>query len=72
LLHHDAKQQFIAERLFDLRGAKRVAGVEIESVRENPRDVASGLARIWGLYDMEGLTAESVVREVGIYLRLRR
>ena len=59
LLRNDAKQQFVAGYLFGWRDAKRVTDIAIDYVK--------GLERIRGIYDMEGLTAESVVRELDTY-----
>ncbi len=67
LLRNDAKQQFIAGYLFGWRDAKRVTEVAIEYVRENPSEAVSGLERIRGLYNMEGITAESMVRELDTF-----
>lgn len=67
LLRNEGKQQFVAGYLFGWRDAKRVTDIAIEYVKENPGDAVSGLERIRGLYDMEGLTAESVVRELDEY-----
>ena len=67
LLRNEGKQQFIAGYLFAWRDAKRVTDVAIEYVQTNPSNAVSGLERIRGLYDMEGLTAESVVRELDTF-----
>jgi hypothetical protein len=67
LLRNDAKQQFIAGYLFGWRDAKRVTEVAIEYVRENPSEAVRGLERIRGLYNMEGITAESMVRELDTF-----
>jgi len=67
LLRAEAKQQFISGYLFGWRDAKKVTDVAIDYVRENPANAVSGLERIRGIYDMEGLTAESVVRELDRY-----
>lgn len=67
LLRNEAKQQFIAGYLFGWRDAKRVTEVAIEFVKENPTDAVSGLERVRELYDMKGLTAESMVRELDTF-----
>lgn len=67
LLRNEGKQQFVAGYLFGWRDAKRVTDVAIEYVKGNPGGAVRGLERIRGLYDMEGLTAESVVRELDDY-----
>jgi hypothetical protein len=67
LLRNDSKQQFIAGYLFGWRDAKRVTDIAIDFVKENPSDTVSGLERIREIYDMEGLTAESVVRELDAF-----
>jgi hypothetical protein len=64
LLRNDAKQQFISGYLFGWRDAKKVTDIAIEYVKENPGNAVTGLERVRGIYDMEGLTAESVVREL--------
>jgi hypothetical protein len=64
LLRNDAKQQFISGYLFGWRDAKKVTDIAIEYVKENPANAVNGLERVRGIYDMEGLTAESVVREL--------
>ena len=67
LLRNDAKQQFVAGYLFGWRDAKRVTDIAIDYVKEKPTEAVKGLERIRGIYDMEGLTAESVVRELDTY-----
>lgn len=67
LLRADAKQQFISGYLFGWRDAKKVTDVAIDYVKENPANAVSGLERVRGIYDMEGLTPESVVRELDNY-----
>lgn len=67
LLRNEGKQQFIAGYLFGWRDAKKVTDIAIEYVKDNPSDALNGLERIRGLYDMEGLTSESVVRELDDY-----
>ncbi len=64
LLRNDAKQQFISGYLFGWRDAKKVTDIAIEYVKENPANAVTGLERVRGIYDMEGLTAESVVKEL--------
>lgn len=64
LLHNEGKQQFVAGYLFGWRDAGRVTDAAIEYAREHPENAVNGLERIRGIYDMEGLTAETVVREL--------
>lgn len=64
LLRNEAKQQFISGYLFGWRDAKKVTEIAIEYVKENPGNAVNGLERVRGIYDMEGLTADSVVREL--------
>ena len=64
LLNSEAKQQFVAGYLFGWRDAARVTDLAIEYVKENPNNAVSGLERVRQIYDMEGLTAESMVREL--------
>lgn len=64
LLSNSAKQQFIAGYLFGWRDAKKVTDIALDFVKENPGSAVNGLEKIRDVYDMEGLTAESVVREL--------
>jgi hypothetical protein len=64
LLKGDSKQQFVAGYLFAWRDAARVTDAAIEYAREHPQNAVTGLERIRGIYDMEGLTAESMAREL--------
>lgn len=64
LLRNEAKQQFVAGYLFGWRDAKRVTDIAIDFVKEQPTEAVRGLERIREIYDMEGLTAESLVREL--------
>ncbi len=64
LLKGDSKQQFIAGYLFAWRDAARVTDAAIEYAKEHPGNAVSGLERVRGIYDMEGLTAESMAREL--------
>ena len=67
LLRNEGKQQFVAGYLFGWRDAGRVTDAVIEYAREHPNNAVSGLEKIRGLYDMDGLTAESMVRELDAY-----
>lgn len=64
LLRNEAKQQFISGYLFGWRDAKKVTDIAIEYVKENPANAVNGLEKVRGIYDMEGLAAESMVREL--------
>ncbi len=67
LLRSDAKNQFIAGYLFGWRDAANVTDVAIDYVKQNPQNAVDGLERIRGIYDMNGVTSESIVRELDLY-----
>lgn len=67
LLRGDSKQQFVAGYLFGWRDAARVTDVAIEYVQQNPNNAVQSLEKIKGLYDMNDLTADMVVRELDRY-----
>jgi hypothetical protein len=67
LLKSDAKHQFVAGYLFGWRDAEKVTDIAIEYVKENPQGALEGLERLRGLYDMQGLSADSMVRELDAY-----
>jgi hypothetical protein len=60
--NNESKQQFVAGYLSGFRDAGRVTDVAIAYAKDNPANAVSGLERIKGIYAMEGLTAESMVR----------
>jgi len=64
LLRAEAKQQFVSGYLFGWRDAAKVTDLAIDYVKQNPAGAVSGLERVREIYDMEGLTSESVVREL--------
>jgi hypothetical protein len=64
---NESKQQFVAGYLSGFRDAGRVTDVAIAYGKDNPANVISGLERIKGIYAMEGLTAESMVRALDEY-----
>jgi hypothetical protein len=64
---NESKQQFVAGYLSGFRDAGRVTDVAIAYGKDNPANVLSGLERIKGIYAMEGLTAESMVRALDEY-----
>ncbi len=64
LLTNQGKQQFVAGYLFGWRDAGRVTDAAIEYAREHPNNAVSGLEKVREIYNMEGLTAEGMVREL--------
>jgi hypothetical protein len=64
---NESKQQFVAGYLSGFRDAARVTDVAIAYAKEHPNDTVSGLERIKGIYAMEGLTAETMVRELDAF-----
>jgi hypothetical protein len=67
LLTNQGKQQFVAGYLFGWRDAGRVTDAAIEYAREHPSQAVGGLEKIRDIYDMEGLTAEGMVRELDVF-----
>lgn len=67
LLKNEAKQHFVAGYLFGWRDAEKVTDIAIDYVKENPQGAIEGLERLRGIYDMQGLTADSMVRELDAY-----
>ena len=67
LLSNQGKQQFVAGYLFGWRDAGRVTDAAIEYAREHPNNAVSGLERIREIYNLEGLTAEGMVRELDVF-----
>jgi hypothetical protein len=64
LLKSAEKSQFIAGYLYGWRDAAKVTGVAIEFVKENPKDAVDGLTKLQSLYNMEGLKADIVSKEL--------
>jgi hypothetical protein len=67
LLKSEAKQHFVAGYLYGWRDAEKVTDIAIDYVKENPQGAVEGLERVRGIYDMQGLTADSMVRELDAY-----
>ena len=67
LLSNQGKQQFVAGYIFGWRDAARVTDAAIEYAREHPSNAVSGLERIREIYNLEGLTAEGMVRELDVF-----
>ena len=64
LLNQEQKVQFVAGYLYGWTDARRVIDVALDYVRQNPKDAVSGLEKIRALYDMGGLKADTVAREI--------
>jgi hypothetical protein len=61
---NESKQQFVAGYISGFRDAARVTDAAIEYARDNPNNAVSGLEKVKGIYEMEGLTAESLVAKL--------